>query len=69
MGPVAEQAEERHRREQTVHVLSAQRDHMFHALVGCAKTVAESLEIASPNLPAEANFDVAAYLTFFDELL
>ena len=42
---------------------------MFRDLVARAKKVAESLEITSPSLPAEGNFDVAAYLTFFDELL
>ena len=42
---------------------------MFRDLVACAKKVAESLEITSPSLPAEGNFDVVTYLTFFDELL
>ena len=69
MGPAAEQAEERHRREQAARLLSVQWDRMFRALVVRARTVASSLGIASPNVPAEGNSDVAAYLTFFNELL
>ena len=69
VGPVTEQAEERHHREQAVQLLSAQRDRMFRALVARARTVASSLGMANPNVPVEGNSDIAAYLMFFDELL
>ena len=42
---------------------------MFHELVEHAHRVAESLAITSPSMPVGGNFDVATYLTFFNELL
>ena len=53
----------------TAQLMSVQRDRMFRALVARARTVASSLGIATPNVPVEGNSDVAAYITFFDELL
>ena len=42
---------------------------MFWALVARARTEASSVGIVNLNVPVEGNSDVAAYLTFFDELL
>ena len=64
-----ELAEERHRHEQAAQLLSVQWDRMFRALVAWARTMASSVGIANPAMPAEGNSDVAAYLAFFDELL
>ena len=69
MGPVAEQAEARHQHEEAARLLGVQRDHMFRELVEHAHRVAESLAITSPSVPVGGNFDVAMYLTFFNELL
>ena len=42
---------------------------MFRELVERTHRVAESLAITSPSVPVGGNFDVATYLTFFNELL
>ena len=42
---------------------------MFRELVERAHRVAQSLAITSPSVPVGDNFDVATYLTFFNELL
>ena len=42
---------------------------MFRALVTRARAVASSLAVANPAVAAEGNSAIAAYLTFFDELL
>ena len=42
---------------------------MFRALVARARTAVLSLGVATPNMPAEGNSDVASYLTFFDKFL
>ena len=42
---------------------------MFRQLVERAHRVVESLTITSPSVPMGGNFDVATYLTFFNELL
>ena len=69
VGPTMELAEERHRREQAAQLMSARQDRMFRAPMAWARTVASTLGIATPNVPVEGNSDVAAYITFFDELL
>ena len=42
---------------------------MFRELVERTHRVAESLAITRPSVPVGGNFDVATYLTFFNELL
>jgi hypothetical protein len=68
VAPVVERVEEAEQSAVAARVLTQQRERMFRSLVTRGNALAAKLGVDAPAVPVHGNADVAAYLTYFDQL-